>query len=333
MKFINNYLYLILKSNTIFSVNSSTMQFPYWEIGTPEPAINQQYSFYMCKYKICGTNNSILFYGHHMEDQNYQVVLKFVKHIINTDDTILNELKIMKDMDHPNLLKAEDSFYHGSFFCIVTKYAPFGNLASIVKDRYSNGMPESEARIVMRQLLEAVGYLHSKGIWHRDIKPNNALVYMWSQTDKHIILADYGLSKHFDENDYGFDFTGTPEYSAPEMFKKTGYTQNIDFYSLGITLFFLLSGRSPFPNRKKYPKVFFYKVTTGKLNMQLLQAKKCSLDCIEFINQMCHIDPLRRISTASDAINHTWMRTTKEETSVIGKELMGRIKPFEEIAT
>jgi len=93
----------------------------------------------------------------------------------------------------------------------------------------------------------AIGYLHSKGIAHRDLKLENILV----DQQGYIKIIDYGLAKMLKEDDSSFSFCGTPEYLAPEMVEGKGHDKTVDWWALGVLIYEMLVGVTPFFNRNK----------------------------------------------------------------------------------
>ena len=93
---------------------------------------------------------------------------------------------------------------------------------------------------------------------------------------------------------------------APEIANLVPYNNSIDIWSLGVTLFMMLTGQSPFPDFKTSPKECIDNISKGVLNYQILENKNISQDAIELIRNMCQFDPNRRIN-AIDAINDPWV--------------------------
>lgn len=240
------------------------------------------------------------------ENEKENKALKFIKYTKDTIEMIKNEIGTLSIIDHPNILKMEEYFMYKEYACIVTPYYQLQSLHKFIVENYSKGIPEKMACIIMHQILEALDYLHKKGIWHRDIKPDNILVADNDQKHPKVILADFGYAKKFDIDSFSRETLGSYEFLAPEIYKNEFYTNKVDIWSLGVSLFVILTGKYPTCSYSRNPKRCVYLIINGILNYKLLSDIGISTDAIDLIKKMCNIDPDLRI-TAEEALKHPWI--------------------------
>ena len=110
-----------------------------------------------------------------------------------------------------------------------------------------NRFPEADVRFYAAQIILAVGELHNKGIMHRDLKLENIMV----DEDGYLKLIDYGLAKTVTEGQLATSYCGTPEYIAPEMVDGSGHDFSVDWWAVGVLIYEMLIGVTPFFNRNK----------------------------------------------------------------------------------
>ena len=160
----------------------------------------------------------------------------------NMGSQIANEVKIMYSIRHPNIVKIFDSFESERHLFIVLEYMEMGSL--FIELRKKKKLDELSARKCLREIVDAVGYLHSMTppILHRDIKPENVLVDGKGACK----LADFGWSNL--AGILRITYCGTAPYLAPEMIEKTGHNQTLDYWCLGVLTYELLTGFVPFDN-------------------------------------------------------------------------------------
>jgi len=141
---------------------------------------------------------------------------------------------------------------------------------------------EETVRFYAAQLAMAIGYLHSKGIAHRDLKLENILV----DQDGYIKIIDYGLAKMLKESDTTNSFCGTPEYLAPEMIRGEGHDRTVDWWALGVLIYEMLIGVTPFFNRNK--QMLFNKIKHSKVVFPDRSKYKIDFsdELMDFVNQL-----------------------------------------------
>ena len=164
-----------------------------------------------------------------------------------------NEIKLLRSVDHKNLIKLDSVFETKNSYYLIFELFSGGNLREYVKEK--GVFTESQASFVLKNILEGVKYLHNKNIMHRDIKPDNILFRTSNifSDNNQIVLADFGLATSNDVPQYLYPKCGTPGFVAPEIYAVTHFTDhyglNCDLYSIGVTLYFMLTGNFPYPGK------------------------------------------------------------------------------------
>jgi len=154
------------------------------------------------------------------------------------------EIEILKICQHPSIIRLLDVFENHDYIYIVMEYCRGGDLFTFLEKRDFT-IPESKASQLTHAITTGIFYLHRFGIAHRDLKPENIL--MTDDTDKAMPkLVDFGLSKIIGPNETCNDPFGTLSYVAPEVLLKKPYDKTVDFWSLGVIIYLLLSGTLPF---------------------------------------------------------------------------------------
>lgn len=161
----------------------------------------------------------------------------------------LKEAQTIAALDHPNIVHVYDAFEENNTAYYVMEYIEGESLNEMVKRR--GALSENEAIEYIRDVAKALGYLHERHIMHLDVKPANIVVH---KKDKKSILIDFGLSKHYDA--LSGDATSislggrSPGYSPKEQYEQGGvstFSPETDIYSLGATLYYLVTGITPPP--------------------------------------------------------------------------------------
>ncbi|KAG0655583.1 hypothetical protein C6P46_000806 [Rhodotorula mucilaginosa] len=227
---------------------------------------------------------------------------------------IRNEISVLKSISqgHKNIVTLWDYFETQNNVYLVTDLCQGGELFDRICAK-SYFLEEDAAKLV-RTVMSAVEYLHSHGIVHRDIKPEN-LLYRSKDEDSDLLLADFGLSKVMDEQQFSALTTtcGTPGYMAPEIFKKTGHGKPVDIWAMGVVTYFLLCGYTPFDRENQVDEV--QAICNGDYAFEPAEYwVGVSETARDFINRCLVIDQTKRM-TASEALAHPWLAQRVPETS------------------
>ncbi|XP_021924775.1 ribosomal protein S6 kinase alpha-5-like isoform X2 [Zootermopsis nevadensis] len=144
--------------------------------------------------------------------------------------------------ESPFVVRLHYVFQTQSSLYLTLDYYPAGDLAGLI---YKMGhLTESDAQLYLAEIALGIQHLHENGIIHRDIKPGNILF----DACGHVAIADFGVSAYFTSNTVkiAFDKAGTKQYMAPEMIKRSGYSFEVDWWSLGIIAYVMMTGHKPF---------------------------------------------------------------------------------------
>lgn len=222
---------------------------------------------------------------------------------------LLDEISILKQLDHPNIVKLYEFFQDEKRYYIVTELCLGGELFDKITKKKVFG--EKDAARYFKQILSAVVYCHSHHIVHRDLKPENLLLES-DEENANIKVIDFGTSQSFNPDKKMNQKFGTPYYIAPEVLKKD-YTEKCDVWSCGVILYILLSGRPPFPGKNEAEII--KQVETGIYHMDTSEWKNVSPLAKDLIRHMLEINPIKRLSSLS-ALNHKWIGKFENEENI-----------------
>ncbi|XP_055018167.1 MAP/microtubule affinity-regulating kinase 3a isoform X7 [Boleophthalmus pectinirostris] len=212
----------------------------------------------------------------------------------NSLQKLFREVRIMKILNHPNIVKLFEVIETERTLYLVMEYASGGEVFDYL---VAHGrMKEKEARAKFRQIVSAVQYCHQKHIVHRDLKAENLLL----DADMNIKIADFGFSNEFTMGNKLDTFCGSPPYAAPELFQGKKYDgPEVDVWSLGVILYTLVSGSLPFDGQNL--KELRERVLRGKYRIPFYM----STDCENLLKRFLVLNPGKRgtLEVREDAQN------------------------------
>ncbi|KAK7602325.1 hypothetical protein V9T40_007914 [Parthenolecanium corni] len=214
---------------------------------------------------------------------------------------LFREVRIMKMLDHPNIVKLFQVIETEKTLYLVMEYASGGEVFDYLV--LHGRMKEKEARAKFRQIVSAVQYCHQKKIIHRDLKAENLLL----DSEMNIKIADFGFSNEFTPGNKLDTFCGSPPYAAPELFQGKKYDgPEVDVWSLGVILYTLVSGSLPFDGSTL--RELRERVLRGKYRIPFYM----STDCENLLRKFLVLNPAKRASLET-IMKDKWMNLGYEE--------------------
>ncbi|KAJ9567188.1 hypothetical protein OSB04_003154 [Centaurea solstitialis] len=219
----------------------------------------------------------------------------------NHVDYMRAERDILTKVVHPFIVQLRYSFQTKTKLYLILDFINGGHLFFHL---YRQGIfSEDQARVYTAEIVSAVSHLHERGIVHRDLKPENILM----DADGHVMLTDFGLAKEIDESSRSNSMCGTTEYMAPEILLAKGHNKNADWWSVGILLYEMLTGKPPFThsNRKKLQE----KIMNEKVKL----LPRLSGEAHSLLKGLLQKDPLARLGSGprggDEVKGHKWFGT------------------------
>jgi len=213
---------------------------------------------------------------------------------------------LLRHGQHPNIISLRDTFEDSQHVYLVTELMKGGELLNkILNQKFFS---EKEARCVMEVVTGVVKYLHLNGIVHRDLKPANILYADDGGDPSTLRIIDFGFAKQL-RADNGLLTTPcyTANFVAPEVLKRQGYDAACDVWSLGVLLYIMLSGTTPFANTGgDKPDTILKRIGEGKLELESSNWRSVSPSAKDLIRLMLDVEPQKR-PTAAQILAHSWM--------------------------
>ena len=255
-----------------------------------------------------------------------KLICKCIRRLFNRMTRVEQEVQVQQALNHPLILSVVEAFPIQRHEVLILPLARFGSLSSFIKERYPCGVPETMAKVIAQQMLQALQFLHEQNIIHCDIKCSNYLVFSDSMIHPKVQLADFGLVQQLSgPGELSTELSGTFSHKAPEMWTERVRGKCSDVWALGIAMFELLVGYCPFE----------YKVRTEK-GRRLLGEHIClgptflekdwryvSREGRAFVARLLTVDRGQR-PTVSDALADVWLTSMCGEKETAIEESVGR---------
>jgi len=229
-----------------------------------------------------------------------KVAIKIIKkESMNTTDIELvkSEIDIMKLCRHPNIVTLLDHFENSEYIFIIMELLTGGDLEEYLH-KIKFKISENKAASIMFQLASGIKYLHDYGVLHRDLKPEN--IMLSDNTDKSTIkIMDFGLSKIMGPQERVADGFGTLSFVAPEVLIRQPYNKQIDIWSLGVILYYMLSGTLPFDDENDNEEIIAKMTVFTEVEFPVKYWSKRTEDVIDIIRKCLIKNPEERIKLMS----------------------------------
>ncbi|CAD8144593.1 unnamed protein product [Paramecium pentaurelia] len=271
---------------------------------------------YFKVYKKIGKGSfASVYLAQRIEDGTKMAVKAFCKNAVykeeNGKDGLINEIQIMRILDHPNLMKLYEVYETQNSIYMCLELLEGDQLYGLFKMKKS--FSAQQIHSIMKGLLEGLNYIHSMGIMHRDLKLENILFKEPDNYDS-VVIADFGLATKIDQKPFLYTKCGTPGFVAPEVINlkddQLSYGSVCDMYSLGVILYILITGQPAFKG-KSYNTIV-RRNREAIVDFQTEKLNQVSDNQRSLLIKMLQADPELRI-TSKQALKHEYFCAYYEE--------------------
>ena len=222
------------------------------------------------------------------------------------DLEVKNEINILRNLDHPNIVKIIEFYSTENAYYIITDYCPSGELFNQINNSYN----EFQLAVLFYQIFSGLYYLHTNNIIHRDLKLENILLseiekdyktnlkYFW------IKIIDFGTSKIFSKHRKEKSIVGSSYYIAPEVLNQC-YNEKCDTWSVGVILYMLICGKPPFDGEDDFKIID--KIKIGKFDDENKRLLNSSEEVQDLVHKLLNVNIKKRLS-AHEALGHPWFK-------------------------
>ena len=242
---------------------------------------------------------------------NEKVAMKQIKKSsanLLSDGEITDEIEILKNLDHPDIVRIIESFNTKNSYILITEYCEGGELFDQVKNQLS----ETQIAVIFKQVLSGLAYLHSNNIVHRDLKLENILIHEIEKSKQtgedlfNIKIIDFGTARIFDKTKNPQSIVGSSYYIAPEVLRQK-YNKECDLWSVGVILYMFIVGHAPFDGCDD--DEITTNIQRGVYRKNDRRWIKASKEVKDLIQKLLTYRPSQRLS-AIQALNHPWFKIT-----------------------
>ena len=286
--------------------------------------------YHICEFPIGLGSVGEVWVCQHLRSHEKRAVKIISKKILSKDEilnkSVLNEVDIIRSLDHPCILRIYEYFEDKFNYYIVMEYCPGGDLFEKLES--VKKFSEEQVAKVMQQVFSVLFYMHTKKIIHRDIKLENILIV--DEENLMIKVIDFNIAVFNKANSKLSKMTGTPSYMAPEVIRGC-YTDKCDLWSCGVLLYVLISGEFPFD--AEFHDQLLAKILEAKFSLQDCVWGTVSVELKKLLMQLLQKDPEKRI-TAEAALKDLWMhksyKSNVEEKTIV--KTLRRLKTMPKVS-
>jgi len=244
------------------------------------------------------------------------------------NEDLKTELKIMAQLDHPNVVRLVETFYEKDCVHLVMELCAGGELFDRLLE--ARRFKEDTARSLIRKIVGVVRFCHERGIVHRDLKLENIL-FDSKSPDAEMKICDFGLSKRYTTRHHHMlqQQVGTPYYMAPEVLDGQ-YDEKCDLWSIGVIAYMLLTGKPPFPGQTN--KDIMDNVRTLPVEIKKRDFSGCSDQSKHFVKSLLDRNRTTRPS-AQQALEHPWFTMEKQSVEAPLESTVQRLMMYSEYPT
>ena len=229
------------------------------------------------------------------------------------EQALINEINVVKSLDHPNIMKVFEYFNNDNCLYIVSELLSGGELFDKISE--NKFLKEDVCAYLMRQIFSAVDFCHQKKIIHRDLKPENVLIESEEESRKEFFtvkLIDFGTSDKMKKGQNMELQVGTPYYTAPEVLNNN-YNEKCDIWSCGVILYLMLCGKHPFNGNSD--DEIYEEIKRCKIEFNDEEWDTISSDAKDLIKKILIKDVDKRYS-AKEALCHPWIVKNKNKIKI-----------------
>lgn len=247
----------------------------------------------------------------HVKKTNLTFALKYLKKVDMVEqqqqEHAFNEKNIQMACETIFIVRLYKTFHDNKYLYFLMESCLGGDLWMLLHKQKNRCFKEQDARFLSACVLEAFAYLHERGIIYRDLKPENLLI----DHQGYLKLTDFGFAKKLGARGKTFTFAGTPEYVAPEIVLNRGHDKAVDYWELGIFIFELLVGRTPFKtNDTSHMKT--YNLILRGIDSVYFDSRVLPPTVTHLIKKLCRAVPTERLGClkdgAQDVRSHRWFK-------------------------